>query len=226
MFLLVSGLVFLPALTQGEVLYLKDGSSIQGRLQKMVNDTLYFETSFGSSIRVPREKVSRLDFAESPMIPAPGAAVIPPESSVPGTVMVSFEKIQLTSKVSVNRGKNEQEILRANWIECAWYMGSDKVHSQIDSVTDKTIREGPETRYRNDMTPHDFKVAVPTGSYQCRLIIRNIVPEGYDGSFDGGPLEKRLLIENVKVLPAQTTQYRVGMKRKMKIGSPQLFVFE
>jgi hypothetical protein len=227
-FLVVCTLVFLPIVTQSEVLYLKDGSTIQGKLKRLVNDTLYFETSFGSSIRVPRAQVARIDFADAPLVqpPAAGAAAVGVQSSVPGTVMVSFDKVKLSSKVSVERGKDEAAILCANRIECALYMGSDKVYSQIDSVTDKTIREGPETRFRNDMVPQDFKVAVPPGSYQCRFFIGNVVPEGYEQRFVGDPLDKRLLVENVEVLPARTTQLRIGVKRKMKIGTPQLFVFD
>ena len=102
MFLLMSTLVLLPALTQSEVLYLKDGSSIQGKLKRLVNDTLYFETSFGSSIRVPREQVVRIDFADSPTIqpPGAGAAAIPQQSSVlpmnesPPNALVLFTAIR------------------------------------------------------------------------------------------------------------------------------------
>jgi len=228
MFLLVSTLLFLPALTQSEVLYLKDGSTIQGKLKRLTNDTLYFETSFGASIRVAREQVVRVDFADSPAVQPPGvgAGAVGQQSSVPGTVMVGFENVKFSSKVTVKRGKDEDAILHANRIECAWYAGSKKVYSQIDSVTDKTIRDGPETRFRNDMKPKDFKIAIAPGTYECRLFIRNIVPEGYETSFAEGPLRKELVVNEVTVRPAQTTQLRVGMKRKMKVGSPQLFVFD
>ena len=228
MFLLVSTLLFLPALTQSEVLYLKDGSAIQGELKRLVNDTLYFETSFGASIRVARARVARIVFADSPSVQPPGGGpgAIAQQSSVPGTVMVGFDKVKLRSKVVVNRGKDDDTILRANWIECAWYAGSIKVYSEIDSVIDKTIRKGPETRFSNDMKPQDFKIALPPGTYECRLFIRNNVPEGYETSFAEGPLAKVLVVNQVTVHPAQTTQIRVGMKRKMKVGSPQLFVFD
>jgi hypothetical protein len=105
-------------------------------------------------------------------------------------------------------------------------VGPDKVYSQVDSVTDKTIREGPETRFQNEMRPRDFKVAIAPGSYQCRFFIGNVVPEGYEESFVGGPLDKRLIVDDVEVLPSGTTQVRIGVKRKMKVGSPQLVVFE
>ena len=226
-FLTLSLVMFLPVLTQGEVLRLKDGSSIQGKLLRLVNDTLYFETSFGSEIRVTRDKVLRIDFVE------PGSTLVypptqptPQQSSLPGTVMVSFEKFKVTSRVTVHRGKDEEAIIRANSIECAFYIGPSKMFSAVDSVTDKEIREGPDTVYKNDMRPERVKVAITSGSYQCRLFLRNWLLADYKDSFIGDPLEKELLVENVKVLPGQTTQLRIGMKRKRKIGSRQLFVYE
>jgi len=225
-FLLLCLVVFVPALVQGSVFHLKDGSAIQGKLLKLVNDTLYVETSFGAKIRIPKSQIVRVDFADSAaVLPMPSTAV-PKQSSVPGTVMVSFEKFNVSSRVTVHRGQNEAEILKANSIELAFYVGSEKVYSVIDSSTNKEIREGPDTVYKNEMRPEEFKVAVPPGSYQCRLFLRNTFARDYENSFVNDPLEKRLLVENVNVLPAQTTLYRVGLKRKMKLGSPQLFVYQ
>ena len=56
--------------------------------------------------------------------------------------------------------------------------------------------------------------------------MRNVASVEEEEFFVGDPLQKDLLVENVKVLPGETTQLRVGMKRKMKLGSPQLFAFE
>jgi hypothetical protein len=224
-FFVVCLLAFLPALIRGEVLYLKDGSSIQGKLLRLVNDTLYFETSFGSEVRVPRDQVARVEFSPS-TVPSPVATHVPFQSELAGTVLVNFEKFKVSSRVSVHRDKEKAAILRANAIECALYLGSVKAFSTVDSVADEEIREGPDTVYRNDMTPARIKVAVAPGSYQCRLFLRNVARAEEAEYFVGDPLEKDLLVENVKILPGETTQLRVGMKRKMKIGSAQLFVFE
>jgi hypothetical protein len=224
-FLVLCLLLFLPVLSQSEVLYLKDGSTIQGKLVRFVNDTLYFETSFGPEVRVPREKVMRIDFVESALQPGL-MQTVPQQSSAPGTLMVSFEEFHLTSRVNVHRGKNREALTQANSIELALYVGSDKVHSEIDSVTDKEIREGPDTALRNDMSPTDFKVAVASGTYQCRVFFGNSMVGDYKDYFATGPHEKKLLVENVKILPAETTQLRIGMKRKMKFGAAQLYVFD
>jgi hypothetical protein len=220
--------VFLPGILRGEVLYLKDGSSIHGKLLRLLDDTLYFETSFGSQVRVPRDHVARLEF--SPGVPGAYGSnpttTVPFQSELAGTVLVSFEKFKVTSRVTVHRDKNKDAILRANAIECAVYMGSVKTFSAIDSVNDDEIREGPETTYRNDMVPKGIKVAVAPGSYQFRLYLRNVARVEDEGFFVGDPLRKDLLVENMKVLPGETTQLRVGMKRKMKLGTPQLFAFE
>jgi hypothetical protein len=225
-FLVLCSVIFVPTLSQGGALYLKDGSVIQGKLVRFVNDTLYFKTTFGADIRVPRHDVIRVDFVENmprSTIPAPSGTQV---SSAPGTLMISFEKFQVTSRVKVHRGKKREEIERANRIESAFYVGSERVFSEIDSVTDKEIREGPDTVLKNDMSPTDFKVAVAAGTYQCRMFLGNSYMSDYAGSFVDSPLEKKLLVENVKILPGETTQYRIGMKRKMKIGSAQLFVFQ
>ena len=77
------------------------------------------------------------------------------------------------------------------------------------------------------MTPEDFKVAVEPGSHRCRIVLSNLsAGESARGAFVGDPLDKSLMIEDVKVLPGQVTQLNVGMKRKMKVGSPQLVLIE
>lgn len=228
LFAILCLVLFLPGLIRGEVLYLKDGSSIQGKLLRFVNDTLYFEASFGSEVRIPRDQVVRVDFSASGAAiqqPGTGQTSVPWENELAGTVLVSFEKFEVTSRISVHRDQNKAALLRTNAIECALYIGPLKAFTAVDSVTDKTIREGPDTVYRNDMAPKEFQVAVAPGSYQCRLYLRNVVGPGLEDSFVGDPLQKDLLVQNVKVLPGETTQLTVGMKKKM-LGSPKLFVFD
>jgi hypothetical protein len=221
--------LLLPAITAGEVLYLKDGSAIQGSLVRVVGDTLFFRTSFGAELPIAKDKVTRLDFGDVPVVtttPGPTDAV-PLESAVPGTLMVSFDDVKVTSRVVVHRGNDEKALLRANSIECALYVGAQKKYSAIDSVADKTVREGPKTTYKNDMSPEDFMVAVEPGSHRCRIILSNLVQnDSEEKAFEGGPLDKRLLIEGVEVLPGRITLLTVGIKRKMKVGSPQLVLIQ
>lgn len=218
-----------PSITQGEALYLKDGSTIHGTLVRVVADTLYFKTSFGAEVHVARDMVLRLDFVDQPSIPAssPAAEPVPFENALPGTVMVKFDGVKVSSRVVVYRGKDEEALLQANAIECAFYVGADKSYSVVDSVTENEIREGPETTFKNEMIPKNFKVAVPPGSHRVRIVLSNVVhEESRKAAFVGEPLDKRLLVEDVQVLPGRITQLMVGMKRKMKIGSPQLVLIE
>jgi len=228
-FVIMCAIVFVPALIQGEVLLLKDGSEIQGRLVKFVNDTLFFETSFGALIEVPREKVARLSFDGAPAIPqASVGAVVTPTSTSPGTVSVNFDNVKLSSKITVHRNKNQAELLRANWIECVVYVGSKLVYTEIDSIMDKTVREGPDTRYLNDMRPSSIKVAVDPGTTQLRLFVRNPT-EGatqFAKSFPDGPLSKTLLVDPVTINSNHTRELVIAVKRKAKMGSPQLVLFE
>ncbi|MDH3217145.1 MAG: hypothetical protein OEN01_12805 [Candidatus Krumholzibacteria bacterium] len=229
-FLGVFALIMVPVLSRGEVVYLKDGSTIQGTVIRLVNDTLYFEADFGSEVRIPKAKVLRIEFLETRGL-LQGSSMgtshsVARESSIAGTLRVHFEPSRFTSRISVHRGKNRDALERANSIEKAFYVSGDKVFSVVDSLTDKVIREGPETILRNDMTPETFSVVVTPGQYNCRLYIGNSRAGDYEDMFIGNPLDNRLVAERVIIQPGQTTELRVGVKRKLKIGSSYLFLYD
>lgn len=227
-FLIICFLLFAPAFSHGEIVYLKDGSTIQGKLVKLLNDTLHFETSFGAPIRIHRSKVLRVEFAgpasSQSVILTPGIQQQQPAGI--GTLQVHFDKFELTSRITVHRGKNRDDLEKANSIEKSLFLGRDKVASVIDSVTDKVIREGPETILRNSITPRTIKVAVNSGTYRCRVHIGNTMAGDFHDRFVGDPLDKEVVAHNVVIRAGETTALRIGFKRKMKIGSGYMYVIE
>lgn len=205
-----------PGLLQSEVLKLRDGSVINGRLVRMESDTLYFETSFGSTLAIHRSGVVRIEFE-----PAAGSPAGEPldgrslqTAAEAGTLAVRFDDFQLTSRIVVKRGGDRDAYARANAIEQSLMVGDRKAHSVVDSLTDKIVRKGPETVLRNDAKPVDFKVTLPAGIYSCAVVFHNPYASEFEDSFDPSPLEKRLVLEPVIVEPANTTRLRVDLKRK------------
>lgn len=224
--LLACSCVFGAGVLESETLYLKDGSALNGRFVKMAEDTVYFETSFGSMMRVHRAQVTRIDFLDekgAPPVSPPGSAPVH-VSEEPGTLMVSFEKFELTSRISVERNRERAAHERENAIEEALVLGDAKVYSLIDSTTDKVVREGPDTILRNDMKPHDFKVAVAPGLYPGSLVLGNTRASDYVERFDPAPLDKKLVLDNIDIKAGKTTHIRVGLKHKSwRIGKTELF---
>jgi hypothetical protein len=213
----------LPVLLKSETLYLKDGSSVKGRIVKTENDTVYFETSFGASIRIPKDKVARIDFeGVLPQTqPQPDSTMRSVEE--PGTLLVSFDDFQLTSRIVMKRRGDKSEYERENSIEQALFVGEKKVFSAVDSTTDKIVRQGPETVLRNDAKPVEMRVPVTPGVHQCTIVIGNTRASLHVDSFDPSPLSRRLVLDGIGVVSKQTTALRVGLKRKAwRIGKSEL----
>jgi hypothetical protein len=224
LFLLCAGF-FLPVLLRSETLHLKDGSVVKGRFVKTEGDTVFFETSFGTSIRVHKDKVARIDFGEGPA-PAPAASA--GDSSMrtteaAGTLMVSFEDFELTSKIVMERRGDRNEYERENAIEQALFVDQRKMHSVVDSTTDKVVRSGPETTLRNKARPVEFRVPVGAGTHQCSIVFSNSRAREYAEKFDPSPLAKKLVLDGIVVKPNETTVLRIGMKRKAwRVGKSEL----
>ncbi len=224
--LLLCASLVVPGLLKSESLRLKDGSVLNGRLVKVEQDTLYFETSFGATVAVHRGKVSRIEFDESAVRSSnePPAFLSIHTSERPGSLSVSFEKFTLTSRVVVPRGGDRESYERENAIELALEVDGQNTYSFVDSTTDKTVRNGPETVLRNDIEPHDFGVAVSPGLYRCVVGFRNSRASAYVERFDPRPLDQKLVFDTVRIEPGKTTYIRVGLKRKAwLVGKTELF---
>jgi hypothetical protein len=221
--------VVLPVLLMGETLYLTDGSTLRGKLKKYENDTLHFETTFGAMVKIDKSKVARIDFDGSGLVPVPGPSGADAgfKDAAPGTLQFAFEGVKFTTRINVKRGKDREAVERENSIEQRLLVGGKLVHSYGDSVTDKAIRNGPETTLRNDFEAQDFKIVLAPDLYHLTLVFGNSFADQFADQFDSKPLERELLIDNVRVEPGRTMRIRVGMKRKRwGISKSELYVIK
>jgi hypothetical protein len=198
-----------------------------GTLIKVDNDTVSFQTNFGSVLRVHKGKVLRIEFAaDGDVQPAPiGTSIHPIEA--PGTLLVAFVEFEVTSRIVVERNADRAALEKGNSIRQSLKVNGATVVTSVDSTTDKVVRNGPETTLRNDASPVDFKVALDPGFYQCSIEFGNVGAAKYTDSFDPRPLEEKLELDSVRVSSEQTTVIRIGMKRKVwKIGAQNLVRLE
>jgi len=211
-FILVCVILALPAFLKSEMLRLRDGSAINGRLLRMQGDTLYFRTSFGTLLAVHRSGVAGVDFDS--MSTAARVLENARTSAEAGTLVVDFEDFQLTSRIAVERGGDRGLYAGRNAIEERILVGNRAACSFIDSTTDKTIREGPKTVLRNDIEPKDCRVALAPGLYRCSIVFFNPHASALPAAFEPSPLEKKLVVDPVRIEAGQATTIRVGLKRK------------
>lgn len=217
-------LVCLPAVGMGDVVRLKDGSTINGKVVSLVGDTLTIRTSFGATLRVPRASVSVVSFGDT-------LAALPPAAQAPerkaeggmGTIGVTFVDDNLSSKIGIYRNRDKEALMRANWIKVSLIVDEVEVYASIDSTMDKTIYQGPTRLYKNTIEFEDFDVDVPAGFHHAALLVRNVGLDDYKDAFDGDPLDMRLNLDNIQVSADKTLRVRVGIKRgKLRMGKPQL----
>jgi hypothetical protein len=216
-------LLVLPAMLQGEILVLRDGSELKGRIVSFEGDTLVFEPSFGGRIFVHRENIARIVYDEGerrkPAAPATGK----------GSVSVRFEHRKLSSKVVVTKKlkRNQDEIIRANWIEQYLIVGLDTLFSRVDTTMDKTVYKGHERLYKNSVELEDFQVGVPAGVHRCVLVVRNRGADTHAEVFDDDPLDLRLVFDAVNVVDGLTIPLKVGIdKGFLRLGEPRLVIAE
>ena len=224
LFLLVILAVAIPAILMGETVYLTDGSTLKGKLKKLENDTLHFETAFGATVKIPKANIARIDLDSAGAVTPPGPALTG-TTAEPGTLRVVFEEVKFTTRINVKRNRNREDVERENSIEQRLLVGSKLVHSYVDSLTDKVIRNGPDTTLKNDFEAAEIKVVLEPALHHLTLSFGNTRANQYVDQFDGKPLERELLIDNVQIDPGTTTRIRVGMKRKKwGVSKSELYV--
>jgi hypothetical protein len=221
---LVAG-VFAPALTRGDVVLLKDGSTLKGRVLSLAADTLTMRTTFGAEVRVPRSKLAQVSFTDSLVVPVTGG-VAPAPGRVPsgtGTIAVTFADRGVSSKIAAKARGDQEPYLHANWIEMRLLVDDQVVYTQRDTTMDKVIYNGPERLYKNEIELEDFEVDVPAGPHHARIVVTNVGADDYAAAFDTEPLNMVLNLDNMEVPADRNVRVRVGIKRgKLRLGKPKL----
>lgn len=216
----------IPILALGEVIYLKDGTSIRGKITDVRSDTLYVDTEYGR-VRIPKSKVLRIDYSEAGDQPAPPRPdTLQHQSADPGTLSVSFDRISFTSRIVVDWRADRAEYEVANAIEQRVIIDGVVRHTVRDTVTDKIVYRGTEVVLRNDMQPAAFKIGLPPGSYKCR--VQFLTVRGTDDKYEyqDEPVDETLGLGVVDIEPTKITDFRVGYrKKKWGLAGSELFVY-
>jgi hypothetical protein len=219
-------LICLPALLHGEILFLKDGSEIRGKLLGFENDSLVFAPKFGGRVSIHRNDIVSIVFDETAAKKPVATPVETGGEMSMGDLTVVFKDNKLSSKVAVNNSskKRESEIIRANWIEQLLIADGDTVYAKVDTTTDKTVYQGHDKFYKNTVELEDISVRLPAGTHQCVLVIRNLGSHTNESDFDEGPLDLMLTFGRVGIYADQGTTLWVGIKKGfLRTGQPKLY---
>jgi len=215
--------IAIPVVIQGEVIYLKDGSAMRGKVIKLTTDSVYFETSFGSRVWLPREKIDRIDFGDSVRVNAPAGPAA--QASGIGMLALRFKDDKVTSKISIHLKNGWDEHVRANWIVQTLTVGRETLFTYVDTTMDKTIRQGSDTEIKNNARLQDILIEVPSGTYNCMLTVRNAGGDEFDSAFVDR-VDMTMVIDNVEIVPDRTTTIEVGIKKSgfLKMGGKSMYV--
>ena len=218
-----------PALASGEVVRLRDGSTLRGRLVSVVADSLTVRLSAGPRVTLHRSQVLAIDFDDAAGIAAAGQVppVAAPAVAGKGTIYVSFKDREVSSKISIEHKRDWDAHVRSNAIVVELLVNGVVVHAAVDSTTDKTIYKGHTTQLRNDAVLEDFSVEVPAGAHQCEVIVRNFDEDTYREDFDDKPLHAALVIDSFEVPAGSGGRIEVGIdKGTLKMGKARLYRVE
>lgn len=215
--------LLLPAVVPGEVVRLKDGSTLKGRLIKVEGDTLTIRLSIGAPIKVHRDQVESIVFTDSmsanPMLAVP--AVVPKGV---GTIAVKFEDRKVSTKITIEKKKNWDEKVRSNGIVVEFVVDGGVVYTAADTTMDKTIYLGQEKQLKNDAELADFEVKVASGKHRCKLVVRNQDPDTFHDSFDPEPLNLVLDFDDFTMEPGELVRLDIRMdKGLLRMSSPKLY---
>jgi hypothetical protein len=211
----------------GDVVQLRDGSTLKGRVVSLVGDTLAVRTTFGAEVRIARGRIALVSFTDSidaaPSGPVgtPGAAGAPAGT---GRIGVTFQDRELSSKITAPARGEKEALIQANAIEQTLIVDDIVVYSRRDTTMDKTIYNGPERQYKNDIKLEDFDVEMPAGFHHARLLIRNVGLDEFGEAFDPEPLDLLLNLDNLEIPAGKTVRVKVGITRgRLRMSKPSLF---
>ena len=224
----ILGLV-LPAVVPGEVVRLKDGSTLKGRLLRVDGDTLTIRLSIGVPVKIHRAQIESIAFTDSipagaVLRPADPVTSTPPPAGGAGTIMVKFEDRKVSTKITIDKKKFWDEKVRSNDIVLEFVVDGKVAYTAADTTTDKTIYKGVEKQLKNDAELPDFSVQVPSGRHRCTLVVRNRDPDTFHDSFEPAPLNQVLDFDELSVAPGGIIRLDIKMdKGFLRTSSPKFY---
>jgi len=229
----LASLLFLivPAASSGEVVKLKDQSTVRGRLVQVAGDTLVFKSTFGT-LRIHRSQVISIVFDDSlgsvalVPTPAPAPSVADDGTAIPAgkaRIEVAFKDRELSSKIAVQLKKNWDAHVRSNHILVELLVDGRIAYSYADTTMDKTINKGHTTELKNEVELTDFGVDVPSGLHHAKLVVHNRDVVTYRKDFVPEPIDMVVPFDNLEIRPGEVYRLDVGIsKGKLKMGSARL----
>lgn len=220
----------LPAVVPGEVVRLKDGSTLKGKLVRLDGDTLTVRLNMGAPIKLHRSQVEWIAFSDSAAAPT-GAIVAAPAVAAPvttpsgtGTILVKFEDRNVSSKITIDKKQHWDEKVRANHILVEFVVDGQIAYSAEDTTMDKTIYKGVEKELKNNAEFADFEVKVPAGRHRCSLVLRNRDVDTFRESFDPAPISTVLDFDEIIIDAGRVVRLDIKMdKGFLKTASPKLY---
>jgi hypothetical protein len=218
--------VLIPAVAPGEVVKLKDQSTVRGRLVQVDGDTLVFRTTFGT-LRFHRKQVISIVFDDSSEVAVvtqvPATAVPVNAPGAKGRLEVVFADRDLSSKIAIELKKDWDAHIRSNHILVELLLDGHPVYTAVDSTMDKQINKGHTTEMKNSITLKDFGVDVPSGLHHAKLVVHNRDGITYRKDFDPQPLDLVVTFDNLEIRPGEIYRMDVAIsKGKLKMGQPRL----
>jgi hypothetical protein len=198
-----------PALAPGEVVRLKDASTVRGRLVQVTGDTLVFKSTFGT-LRFHRDQVVSILFDDSAAVVTgvPGEIATPAPAGK-GRIEVVFKDRDVSSKIAIDLKKKWDEHIASNHIVVELLVNGHVMYTAVDTTMDKQINKGHTTVMKNSSEVADFGVDVPSGLHHARLVIRNSDGLTFRKDFDPEPLDMVLAVDNIQIHPGEI--YRIDV---------------
>lgn len=220
-----------PAVVPGEVVRLKDGSTLKGKLVGLAGDTLTVRLNMGAPIKLHRSLVEWIAFSDSvsgpvsgPVLGAPAVAAPVSAPSGTGTIQIKFEDRKVTSKITIDKKQHWDEKVRSNHIVVEFVIDGQVAYSAVDTTTDKTIYKGQKKELKNDAEFADFEVQVPVGRHRCSLVVRNLDPDTFRESFDPAPIATVLDFDEIIIDAGKVIRFDIKMdKGFLRTASPKLY---
>ncbi len=228
----LSIVALLPAVTSGEVVRLRDGSTLRGRLVRVAGDSLTFRLNIGTPIVLLRPQVLSIAFDDSVAAAVIAAPAVPAGTTAAaatgkGRITVSFKDRELSSKISIDKKKQWDEHVLSNHIVVEFLVDGKALYTAEDSTMDKTIYKGHIQQLKNDIKLQDFTVEAPSGMHQVELVVRNRDSDTFRYDFDPEPLNVVLVLDDFDVRAGGAVRIDVGINRgTISLGRPKFYRLE
>jgi len=223
---ILTTVLLIPMLAPGEVVRLKDDTTVHGRLEQVTGDTLVFRSAIGT-MRFHRDQVVSIvfdDSAQARVMPSsPVTGVVPTTPQGTGRIEVVFKDRDLSSKIAIELKRQWDERVRSNHIVLELLVDGHPAYTFVDSTMDKQINSGHTTIMKNSIELPDFGVDVPAGMHQAKIVVRNADGITFRKDFDPAPLDLVVAFDNLEIRPGEIYRMDVGIsKGKLKMGQPRL----